>query len=266
MQTRFWSRQGISLLSAVVIVVGLLSIWFNDPARLATAFGLMSAGLAFALQQVVTAVAGYFVILRGSTFTVGDRISMGGVRGDVLQLGFIQTTILEMGQPPGVQSADPAMWVKSRQFTGRIVIVSNSKIFSEAVFNYSRNFPFIWEEIVIPVSYEANAAAAEAIMLAAAERYAVRADQAAEDSRNELAKRYNIEMPEIDARVYYRMTDNWLELSPRFVVHTHKIRDVKDTMSRFLVAELKTAGISIASATYDIVGLLPIEIKRQPRT
>lgn len=88
-QTRFWSRQGLSLLSAVVIVVGLLSIWFNDPTRLATAFGLMSACLAFALQQVVTALAGYFVILRGATFTVGDRISMGGLRCEVLQLGFI---------------------------------------------------------------------------------------------------------------------------------------------------------------------------------
>ena len=96
-QTRFWSRQGISLLSAVVLILGLLSIWFNDPTRLTTAFGLVSAGLAFALQQVVTSIAGYFVILRGSTFTVGDRISMGGVRGDVMRLGFIQTTIMEMG-------------------------------------------------------------------------------------------------------------------------------------------------------------------------
>jgi small-conductance mechanosensitive channel len=143
-QTRFWTRQGVSLVTAIVLILGLLSIWFNDPTRLTTAFGLVSAGLAFALQQVVTAVAGYFVILRGSTFTVGDRISMGGVRGDVLRLGFIQTTIMEMGQPPSVQSADPAMWVKSRQFTGRIVTVSNSRIFSEPVFNYTRDFPFIW--------------------------------------------------------------------------------------------------------------------------
>ena len=115
-QTKFWSRQAISLLSAVILILGLLSIWFNDPTRLATAFGLMSAGLAFALQQVITSIAGYFVILRGSTFTVGDRISMGGVRGDVMRLGFIQTTIMEMGQPPSVQGADPAMWVKSRQY------------------------------------------------------------------------------------------------------------------------------------------------------
>nr|WP_246733484.1 mechanosensitive ion channel domain-containing protein [Methylobacterium sp. BTF04] len=153
LQTKFWTRQGISLLAAVLLILGLLSIWFNDPSRLATAFGLMSAGLAFALQQVVTSLAGYFVILRGATFTVGDRISMGGVRGDVLRLGFIQTTIMEMGQPPSVQGADPAMWVKSRQFTGRIVTVSNAKIFSEPVFNYTRDFPFIWEEMAIPVTY-----------------------------------------------------------------------------------------------------------------
>ena len=88
-QNRFWTRQGVSLFAAVVLILGILSIWFNDPARLATAFGLVSAGLAFALQQVVTSVAGYFVILRGNTFTVGDRIAMGGVRGDVMRLGFI---------------------------------------------------------------------------------------------------------------------------------------------------------------------------------
>ncbi len=81
-------------------MLGLLSIWFNDPTRLATAFGLVSAGVAFALQKVITSLAGYLVILRGNTFTVGDRISMGGVRGDVMRLGFVQTTIMEMGQPP----------------------------------------------------------------------------------------------------------------------------------------------------------------------
>ncbi|RYE18783.1 MAG: mechanosensitive ion channel, partial [Sphingobacteriaceae bacterium] len=88
-QKRFWMRQGVSLIATIVLILGLLSIWFNDPGRLATALGLMSAGLAFALQQPVSAIAGYFVILRGSTFTIGDRISMGGVRGDVIRLGFI---------------------------------------------------------------------------------------------------------------------------------------------------------------------------------
>jgi small-conductance mechanosensitive channel len=97
---QFWTRQVIQLGTAVLQCIGVLSIWFDDPARLATFLGLFSAGLAFALQRVVTAMAGYFVLLRGKTFNVGERIKMGGVRGDVISLGFIQTTIMEMGEPP----------------------------------------------------------------------------------------------------------------------------------------------------------------------
>ncbi|HEX6157097.1 MAG TPA: mechanosensitive ion channel domain-containing protein, partial [Burkholderiales bacterium] len=119
----FWARQGVRLAIAVLFLFVVVSIWFDDPTRLATALGLVTAGLAFALQKVITAVAGYFVILRGQTFNVGDRITMGGVRGDVIALSFTQTTIMEMGQPPAVQNADPAMWVRSRQYTGRVVTV-----------------------------------------------------------------------------------------------------------------------------------------------
>ena len=96
----FWVRQAIHLITTVLLLMGLASVWFDDPTRLATALGLVTAGLAFALQKVVTSIAGYFVILRGRTFNVGDRITMGGVRGDVIALGFIQTTIMEMGNPP----------------------------------------------------------------------------------------------------------------------------------------------------------------------
>src|SRR4051812_45889008 len=119
----FWARQAISLLVAALIIVGVVSIWFDDPARLATAAGLVTAGIAFALQRVITATAGYFVILRGKTFNVGDRIVMGGVRGDVIALSFMQTKIMEMGEPPPVSADAPAVWVHSRQFTGRIVTV-----------------------------------------------------------------------------------------------------------------------------------------------
>ena len=88
---RFWARQIVGLAGGTILVLGIVSIWFDDPARLATALGLVTAGLAFALQRVITAVAGYFIILRGKTFNVGDRIVMGGVRGDVIALSFMQT-------------------------------------------------------------------------------------------------------------------------------------------------------------------------------
>src|SRR5581483_1169975 len=113
---RFWSRQATAILLTALLILGGASIWFDNPAHLATVFGLVTAGVAFALQRVITAVAGYFVILRGKTFNVGDRIVMGGVRGDVIALTFMQTKIMEMGQPPPAQSDAPAMWVHSRQF------------------------------------------------------------------------------------------------------------------------------------------------------
>ena len=105
--------------------LGVVSIWVTPTTDITTGVGLISAGLAFALQQVITSLAAYFVILRGDTFGVGDRITLGGVRGDVIRLGFLKTTIMEMGQPPSVADTDPAVWVNSRQYTGRIVTVTN---------------------------------------------------------------------------------------------------------------------------------------------
>lgn len=261
-QTKFWTRQGISLLSTIILILGLLSIWFSDPTRLATALGLVTAGLAFALQQPVTSIAGYFVILRGDTFNVGDRISMGGVRGDVLRLGYIQTTILEMGQPPSVQGSAPAMWVRSRQFTGRIVTVSNSKIFSEPIYNYTCDFPFLWEEMAIPITYEADRAKVEDILLSAAQQFAGSAAEIAAEAKTDLEARFGVDPIDMDPKVFFRITDNWLELSVRFIVTTQRIRSTKDAMSRFIIAELDKAGIGIASATYDIVGLPAINVQR----
>jgi len=259
-QARFWARQGVHLAAAVLTILGLLSIWFDDPTRLATALGLVSAGLAFALQKVVTAVAGYFVILRGRTFNVGDRIVMGGVRGDVIALGFTQTTIMEMGQPPPVAGDDPGMWVQSRQYTGRVVTVSNTKIFDEPVYNYTQEFPYLWEEMSLPVPYTADRARAEAILLDVARRHAVPAEQLAAGALDELKRRYFLKSADVAPRVYWRLTDNWLEMTVRFVVRDHGIRDVKDAISRDLLAALDAAGIGIASSTFEITGLPDLRV------
>jgi len=259
---RFWSRQALSLLLTGLLVVGLLSIWFDDPARLGTVLGLFTAGIAFALQRVITACAGYMLILRGKTFNVGDRIVMGGVRGDVIALSIMQTRIMEMGEPPPVQTAEPAVWVHSRQFTGRIVTVTNDKVFDEPVYNYTHHFPYIWDEIRLPVRYDDDRATAERILLEAARAHAVTAEGIDADRLAELERRYNLQPPEISPRVYWRLTDNWLELSIRFLAHDHGTREVKDRMSRQILEQLDAAGIGIASATYDIVGLPPIRLDR----
>jgi small-conductance mechanosensitive channel len=189
-RTAFWVRQGIHVFTALTVIIGTASIWFDDPTRLTTALGLVTAGLAFAPQRVVTALAGYLLILRGRTFNVGDRIVMGGVRGDVVALGFLQTTIMEMGQPPQVQSADPAMWVKARQYTGRIVTVSNAQVFDEPVFNYTREFPYLWEEMSVPIAYRDDWKAVERLLLETAERHTLRISELGDPSIRKLEDRF----------------------------------------------------------------------------
>ena len=258
----FWSRQGVKLLTVIVLVVGVISIWFDDPGRLGTAAGLVTAGIAVALQRVVTSFAAYFIILRGRIYTVGDRITMGGVRGDVVALGFMQTTVMEMGEPPAVQDAPPSVWVHARQYTGRLVRVTNDKIFDSPVYNYTRMFPYFWEEIHLPIKYGDDRDRVEKLMLETARKHSAPYIDDAKKAAHNLREGYTLpEEIDLGPSVYYRLTDNWLELSVRFVVPERGVRGIKDAMSRDLLRGLESANIGLASGTYEIVGFPPIRIE-----
>ncbi len=261
----FWARQVVSLAVSGLLLLTIASIWFDDPTRLATAVGLIGAGLAFALQKVITAVAGYFVIIRGKTFNVGDRIVMGGVRGDVIALSFMQTKIMEMGQPPSVQRDEPAMWVKSRQFTGRIVTVTNDKIFSEPVLNYTDQFPYVWEEVSLSIHFDDDRVRAEEVMVDAARNHAVVSGDLQAHELERLERRYGLEIGEIDPKVYWALTESWLELTVRFLVGDHGAREVKDAVTREIVAGFGEAGISFASTSFEITAIAPLRIERLGR-
>jgi small-conductance mechanosensitive channel len=186
---------------------------------------------------------------------------MGGVRGDVIGLSFIQTTIMEMGQPPAVQGADPAMWVRSRQFTGRIVTVANSKIFDEPVYNYTRDFPFIWEELTVPIAYKDDREQAEAIVMNAARHHALSQEKLPPHTIDHMRQQYLVNVDDLGPQVFCRLTDNWLELTVRFLVSAHGVREVKDAMSREILTAFDAAKIGIASATFEIVGLPPLQVR-----
>ena len=261
----FWIGQTTRILIGVLTALGLVSIWLDDPSSLSTAAGLATAGLAFALQKVITSFAAYFVILFNNNFTVGDRIAMGGVRGDVIAIGFLQTTIMEMGQPPSVEDSNGRVWVQSRQFTGRIVTVSNGKLFDEPVYNYTRDFEYVWEEIKLPITYQADRDRVEEILLSAARDHTLSIAQMGQESLAAMREKYFVHDAELKPSVYFRITDNWLEMTLRFVVAEHGIRTLKDKMNRQILKELDAAKIGIASATYDIVGLPPIRVERTKR-
>ena len=259
----FWGRQAIRIVGTAILVFGIISIWFDDPARLATAVGLISAGVAIALQRVITAFAAYLIILRGRIFNVGDRITIGGVRGDVVALDFMQTTVMEMGQAPDEQGDAPSMWVHGRQYTGRLVRVTNDKLFDTPIYNFTREFQFVWEEMRIPISYKDDRQAAEQILLEIANRHTEQKVEEAKVAFANLRERYRtVRDDELRPRVFYRLTDNWVELSLRFVVDADRARTVKDAMSRDILSALEAKKIGIASATFEILSLPPLRISR----
>ncbi|HEV2128058.1 MAG TPA: mechanosensitive ion channel domain-containing protein [Thermomicrobiales bacterium] len=251
---RFWTRQGVAIATVLLLTIGLLSIWFEQPARLAAALGIIGAGLAFALQKVVTALAGYFVILRGELFTVGDRITMGDVRGDVISVDFLTTHIFEMGQPPAEGQVPPTTWVRSRQPTGRIVSVSNARVFDDPIYNYSQGFEYIWEEISVPIPYTADRDRAERILLEAARERTGGLIEDASDTVARFARWHMAEHQPVEPKVYYRLTDNWLELTVRFIAPIRGVRDLKDEISRDILREFDVAGIELAPSRLEILG------------
>jgi small-conductance mechanosensitive channel len=255
-----WTRKSIRLAFGALGTLVLLSIWFDNPNRLATFLGLLAGGLAFASQNAVLSVAGYFVIVFGKAFDLGDRIQLGDVRGDVLDIGLLKTTVMEMGVPP-LMHPDPHHWVASRQYTGRLVTITNAEVFKQPTYNYTRNFNFLWEELRLPLRYDGDLRRAEAIVLAA-----VREATAGiiEEGHRELAnmrERYLIHASELEPRAYLRLTDNWVELSVRFLVKAYGVREVKDTISRRVLERFREEGIELASATVELVRLPRMEVR-----
>jgi small-conductance mechanosensitive channel len=242
---KYYARKIVHYVAWVVALIALGILWRPFAGQLGLVLGLTTAGLAFAMQEVIGALAGWFNILSGSIFRVGDRVQLGGVRGDVIDITPLRTKVMEIGSSVGDDT-----WVRGRQYTGRIVAISNKATFDEPVYNYSATFEFIWEEIIIPVSYRDDWHAAEQIITEEAVR--ISSSKEAEAAIAQMIRRYPVARTEVEPRVYVRATDNYLELAARFVVPVRTARFVKDELTRRILERLAEAGIPIASATQDV--------------
>jgi small-conductance mechanosensitive channel len=244
-QSRYYARKVTRYVVAVVTLVVLAVLWRAFAGRAGVVLGLAAAGLAFAMQEVIGAVAGWFNILSGRIFRVGDRIQMGGVRGDVIDITPLRTKVMEIGS-----GTDDASWVQGRQFTGRVVAISNKATFTEPVFNYSASFDFLWEELTVPVALTADWEQATAILEEEAVR--VSASGGAAAAIRAMRRRYPVPATELEPRVFASPTDDYLVLSARFVVPVRTARTIKDDLTRRVVERFAEAGIEVASATSDV--------------
>ncbi len=241
---RYYIRKGVSLVAAVISLIALGILWRPFAGQLGLVLGLITAGVAFAMQELIGALAGWFNIVSGAIYRVGDRVQVGGVRGDVIDVTPLRTKVMEIGS-----GVDDDTWVKGRQYTGRVVAISNKATFTEPVFNYSAAFDFIWEEVTIPVAY-ADRRRAEEIMNEESVRISTSEEAAA--ALANMVRRYPVARTEVEPRVFIRATDNYLELAARIVVPVRTARWCKDELTRRILDRFEETGIVVASQTADL--------------
>ena len=195
-------RKVIRYVIAAIALIVIYAIWVDQMGDFSVALGIMAAGLAFALQEVIGSFAGWLTIISGNPFKIGDRIDTGGIQGDVVDIGILRTTIMEIGK-----------WLDGDHNTGRIVTLSNAFIFKEPLFSYSVHLHYIWDEIRIPVPYEADWKNAMEIMLNAVTRHPAYQEllPKAEKQRIQLRKRIAVKITPLDPRIFVRLTDNWIQ-------------------------------------------------------
>lgn len=243
-EARYRTRKLIVGLGYVAFVASALAIFGPKMSDVAVTAGVASAGLAFALQEVIASVAGYIAISFGGFFRVGDRVQLGGIRGDVIDISTLRTTLMELGE-----------WVQGDLYNGRIVRVANSFVFKEPVFNYSGDFPFVWDEIRIPIRFGSNAKLAREILQGVAEEYSGDFVEQSREDWKEMRRKFSIGEAKLEPAVTLAVNDNWIEYTVRYIVPFDQRRATRDRIHTAILDRVATTNgaIQFGSATMEIV-------------
>jgi small-conductance mechanosensitive channel len=228
-----------------LLTIVLITIVFSDKlGGFTVALGVAGAGIAFALQEVIASFAGWLAIMFGGFYKTGDRVQLGGIKGDVMDIGVLRTTIMETGQ-----------WVDGDLYNGRIVLIANSFVFKEPVFNYSGDFPFLWDEIKIPIQFGSNYDKTNEILYNIGKEVAGDLTERSNEKWQTLQKKYLLEEAQTEPMVSLIVNDNWVEYTLRYVVSFKRRRATKTALfTKILKTVEATKGeIKFASATFHLV-------------
>ncbi len=250
--TRYRVRKALSFLGYFAVLLLLAGTFSDRLGQLTVALGVAGAGIAFALQEVIASVAGWAAIAFGGFYRTGDRVQVGGIRGDVIDVGVLRTTLMECGQ-----------WVNSDLYNGRIVRVANSFVFKEPVFNYSADFPFLWDEITIPVRYGSQWEHAREVFGRVVDEVCRDYTRQSQEAWKTVVRRYQLEDVAIAPAITLAATDNWIQFTARYIVDYRQRRTVKDRLFTRILEEIDKSGerIRLASSTFEITNLPRLDIE-----
>jgi small-conductance mechanosensitive channel len=203
---RYQWQKSSGYVAALMIVIILVPLWLGGVQDLVTYLGLISAGLAIALQGLILDFVGWLFIMIRRPFRVGDRIEIGKFAGDVIDLRVFQFSMIEIGN-----------WVDADQSTGRIINIPNRQVFSEVMANFSSGFEFIWNEIPVLLTFESNWKKAKKIVEEISERHGNALTESAHDEIKKASRKYLIFYKNLSPRVYTTVKNSGVLLTMRYI-------------------------------------------------
>lgn len=243
-ENRYKAKKISTFVGYAATVIFLTVVFSEKLGGLTVALGVAGAGIAFALQEVIASFAGWLAIMFGGFYNTGDRVQLGGIRGDVMDIGVLRTTIMETGQ-----------WVDGDLYNGRIVLIANSYVFKEPVFNYSGDFPFLWDEIKIPIQYGSNYDLAREIILKVGIEVAGDLSVTSKEKWKSLQFKYRLEDAQTEPMISLIANDNWAEYTLRYVVDYKRRRITKTALFSKILTQIEATNgqVKMASATFQLV-------------
>jgi small-conductance mechanosensitive channel len=227
----------------VVILVSVLSPRLGD---LITVLTVIGAGLAIAMREVLLNLAGWFYVTLLTPYRQGDRIEVNNIQGDVIDIRVMRTTVMEIGS-----------WVQADQSTGRITHIPNGWNLSHAVYNYTRGFNFIWNELPITITFRSDWEKARGIMQQYAEESTRLVEHQAADEIRQMSREFLVHYSILTPFVYVRVVENGVRLTLRYLCNVRKRRGTEHALTVSILQALRDQG-SIELA-YPMVGITSLE-------
>lgn len=236
-------RKGTQYFFTVFALTMIISIWFQGTSDVATFLGLLSAGVAVALKDPLANLVGWLFVLWQRPFSVGDRVEIRGMIGDVVDQRFFTFTMLEVGN-----------WTHGEQSTGRVLHVPNSHVFAHPLFNYTEPFNFIWDEIAVVVTFESDWALTKELLTKIVNEHSSEIIPEAKRQLEDTSKKSLISYSNLSPIVYTSVVDVGVKLAVRYLTPTRRRRGAQNELWEAILTELSGEEcISLAYPTQRVV-------------
>ncbi len=247
---RYRSRKIVNGLSYLLIVTVVLFVYSDKLGNIGVTLGLAGAGIAFALQEVITSIAGWLSIMTSNSISIGQRVKVGEIKGDIIDIGVLKTTIMEVGD-----------WIDGDLYNGRITHLANSFVFKDALQNYSADYPFLWDEITVPIRTESDYKLARKIFQEVANQVCGEYAKQSKVVWDKMTDKYKAENADVLPMVTLKFDENWITFTIRYVVDYKKRRSTKDLLYTGLLEEIAKYDdiIMIATSSMEITNVSPKE-------